>query len=180
MSRGPVSGLLERIGGVVRVKELKVVTLTMTGNVAAVAGAFSGAVTAASAALTGALTVGTTLGVTGIATFAGRLTALVIGSGAATVVAPGGTPAINAALGKIFTMVPAQNQAFTISNGVVGQTILLKIVTSGTNSFDITFGSGFGANAGTLATGTSTAKTFNVLFMHDGTNFGELNRTAAM
>ena len=161
MSRGPVSGLIERLGGVIRVKELKVVTLTMTGNVAAVAGAFTGAVTAATAAI------------------AGALTAKVIGGTAAVVLTPGATPAINAALGKVFTVVPAQNEALTVSGGIVGQELFLKVVTSGTDSYDLTFGTGFGANAGTLATGTSTAKTFVVHFLHDGTNFIEVNRTAA-
>ena len=162
MSRGPVSGLLERLGGVIKVKEVKSVTLTLTGTIAAVAAALSGALTAASAAI------------------AGTLTAKVVGSAAAVALTPGATPAINATLGKIFTMTPAQNQAFTVTGGIVGQELLLKILTSGTNSYDLTFGSGFGANGGTLATGTADAKTFVARFVHDGTSFVEVGRTAAM
>jgi hypothetical protein len=53
------------------------------------------------------------------------------------------------------------------------------IVTSGTTSFTITFGSGF-KTTGTLATGTVTARTFTINFVSDGTNMIEMSRTVAM
>lgn len=133
----------------------------------------------------GNATVGGTLAVTGATTLTGALgaqvaTAKQLGSTAAVVVTPGATPAIDATAGKVFTVVPAQNEAFTISGGIVGQEIVLQVTTSGTTSYNLTFGTGFGANAGTLATGTTTAKVFVIRFMHNGTNFVELSRTAAM
>lgn len=53
------------------------------------------------------------------------------------------------------------------------------ILTSGTTSFTITFGSGF-KPTGTLATGTTTARVFVVNWISDGTNLYEAGRTAAM
>jgi hypothetical protein len=55
----------------------------------------------------------------------------------------------------------------------------VTIVTSGTVSYTITFGTGF-KPVGTLATGTVTAKAFVVNFRSDGTNLREMGRTAAM
>ena len=114
---------------------------------------------------------------------AGTFTSLVattIGSGAAVALTPGATPAIDATLGKIFTITPAQHEAFTTTGGVVGQEITIVVTTSGTNSYNLTFNTGFGANASTLATGATTAKTFVIRFIHNGTSFVEIGRTAAM
>jgi len=55
----------------------------------------------------------------------------------------------------------------------------VTVVTSGTSSFVITFGSGF-KPVGTLATGTVTARAFVIYFMSNGTNLREEGRTAAM
>jgi hypothetical protein len=65
------------------------------------------------------------------------------------------------------TVPPAGCQAHTI------------ILTSGTSSFTITFGSGF-KPTGTLATGTVSARVFVVHWISDGTNLYESGRTAAM
>jgi hypothetical protein len=53
------------------------------------------------------------------------------------------------------------------------------VTTSGTSSFVLTFSTNFKA-AGTLATGTVTAKVFQVSFMCNGTTAIEQSRTAAM
>jgi hypothetical protein len=53
------------------------------------------------------------------------------------------------------------------------------ILTSGSSSFTITFGSGF-KPTGTLATGATTNRVFVVGFISDGTNLYETGRTAAM
>jgi hypothetical protein len=143
-------------------------TLTASGNVAVNTNKFT--VTAAS---------GNTV-IAGTCAVAGKLTAPVIGSGAAVVVTPGATPAIDATQGKIFTVTPAEHEAFTTTGGVVGQEIFLIVTTSGTSSFNLSFTTGFGANAGTLATGTTNAKKFVLKFVHDGTSFVEVSRTAAM
>lgn len=145
--------------------------------------AFAGSFTTLAAS--GNTTVGGTLAVTGATTLTGATgmqvaTAKQLGSTAAVVVTPGATPAINATLGKVFTVVPAENEAFTTTGGIVGQEIILQVTTSGTSSYNLTFGTGFGANAGTLATGTADAKVFVIKFIHNGTSFVEVSRTAAM
>jgi hypothetical protein len=53
------------------------------------------------------------------------------------------------------------------------------VLTSGTTSRVITFGSGF-KPVGTLATGTTTARVFVVNFISNGTYLYETGRTAAM
>ena len=66
------------------------------------------------------------------------------------------------------TTVPAAScEAFTI------------ILTSGTTTYTITFGTGF-KPTGTLATGTTSGKVFVIHWISDGTNLYEAGRTAAM
>ncbi len=65
------------------------------------------------------------------------------------------------------TVPPASCEAFTI------------ILTSGTSSFVITFGSGF-KPVGTLATGTTTARVFVIHWISNGTVLYEAGRTTAM
>lgn len=60
--------------------------------------------------------------------------------------------------------------------GSRAQTIVL---TSGTASYVITFGTGF-KPTGTLATGTASAKVFVINWLSDGVNLYEAGRTAAM
>lgn len=55
----------------------------------------------------------------------------------------------------------------------------LYVLTSGTTSRTITFGSGF-RTTGTLATGTTGARVFAITFRSDGTTLNEIARTAAM
>lgn len=65
------------------------------------------------------------------------------------------------------------------SPGVFGQRLRLFVLTSGTNSFTLTFGTNL-KSAGTLATGTVDAKKFVVEFVSDGVEFLEVRRTAAL
>lgn len=53
------------------------------------------------------------------------------------------------------------------------------ILTAGSSSFTVTFGSGF-KPVGTLATGTTASRVFAISFISDGTNLYETARTAAM
>jgi hypothetical protein len=55
----------------------------------------------------------------------------------------------------------------------------VTVVTSGTSSFVVTFGTGF-KPVGTLATGTTSARAFVVNFISNGTILREFGRTAAM
>jgi hypothetical protein len=96
-----------------------------------------------------------------------------------TALTPGSTVALDAALGSVFTLTPAQDCTINSSNGVAGQNLDIRILTSGTSSYTLTFGTAF-KTTGTLATGTTTAKQFLISFRHDGTNFVERCRTTAM
>lgn len=60
-----------------------------------------------------------------------------------------------------------------------GVFINLEVVTSGSSSFTLTFGTNT-KNQGTLATGTASGKVFLVCFVSDGTNWIEVSRTTAM
>lgn len=60
-----------------------------------------------------------------------------------------------------------------------GTTALVVIVTVGTNSRTVTFGTGF-ASTGTLATGTSADRRFVIQFISDGTRLLETSRTTAI
>lgn len=71
------------------------------------------------------------------------------------------------------------NTTFTTTVATAGATAYVIIVSSGTTTRTVTFGSGF-LSTGTLATGTVTAKTFVVSFVSDGTNMIETSRTVAM
>ena len=81
---------------------------------------------------------------------------------------------------SVFTITPTGACTFNASGGFAGQRVSLIITTSGTAAFVMTFGTNFKA-AGTLSTGTVTAKVFQVSFTcKDGTLWVEEGRTAAM
>lgn len=103
-------------------------------------------------------------------------------------IASGAPAALTAAATVSFTpaqavsqITPAQNETinFSTTGYQAGTEIFLEIVTNGTTSYTITFGTGT-KNQGTLATGTVSAKTFVVSFVFDGTNWVETSRTSAM
>lgn len=71
------------------------------------------------------------------------------------------------------------NRTLTTTVPAAGSVRTVLILTSGTSSFTITFGSGF-KPVGTLATGTTSARVFALSFLSDGTNLYETARTAAM
>lgn len=78
----------------------------------------------------------------------------------------------------IYTLTPAQTETINASNCATGVEKILQITTSGTTSFTLTFSTNF-RSTGTLATGTTTAKVFNVRFMCNGTTAYEVSRTGA-
>ncbi len=80
-----------------------------------------------------------------------------------------------------YTLTPGENETINaVTTGAVsGRTYYLVITTSGTTSRTLTFGTNF-KTTGTLATGTTSAKTFVLNFIFDGTNFSEVSRTTAM
>lgn len=82
---------------------------------------------------------------------------------------------------SVITHTPTQGETinFATTGYGIGTEIWLEVITSGASSFTLTFGTGT-KNQGTLATGTTTAKTFLVNFIFDGTNWVEVARTTAM
>lgn len=74
---------------------------------------------------------------------------------------------------------PTGNETYTTSVPPAGVRASLLILTSGTSSYTITFGTGF-KTTGTLATGVTSARVFALEFISDGTNLYELSRTVAM
>lgn len=96
-----------------------------------------------------------------------------------TALTPAAAVTITSTTGNFFTLTP--DQATTINAttvGAQGQTLFIKVLTSGTSSYTLTFGTNF-KSTGTLATGTADAKTFVIQFLSDGTNYVEVSRTAA-
>jgi hypothetical protein len=74
---------------------------------------------------------------------------------------------------------PTANATYTTTAPAAGKRVTLIVLTSGTTSRTITFGSGF-KPVGTLATGTTSGRVFVVSFVSDGVNLYEASRTAAM
>jgi hypothetical protein len=74
---------------------------------------------------------------------------------------------------------PTANATYTTTVPVAGSRRTILILTSGTTSRTITFGTGFKA-VGTLATGTATARVFAISFISDGVSLYETGRTAAI
>ena len=94
----------------------------------------------------------------------------------------GSTPAFApGALISTYLLTPgeAETIAATTTGAIAGKVYFLRVLTSGTSSYTITFGSNF-KSTGTLATWTVSAKTFVVAFLFDGTSFVEVSRTVAM
>lgn len=81
---------------------------------------------------------------------------------------------------QIFQITPGETMTINaVPDGLPGQQYELHVVTSGTSSYTITFGTNF-KSTGTLASGTADAKRFVVSFTSTGTTLVETSRTAAM
>lgn len=76
-------------------------------------------------------------------------------------------------------LTPSANRTYTSTVPTAGQRATVIILTSGTSSYTLTFGTGF-KTTGTLATGTVDAKVFVISFVSDGTSLIETSRTTAM
>jgi hypothetical protein len=74
---------------------------------------------------------------------------------------------------------PTALATYTTTVPAAGTHCHLIVLTSGTSSFTITFGTGFKPTA-TLATGTTSARVFTLSFISDGTNLYEVSRSVAM
>lgn len=108
-------------------------------------------------------------------------TALNAKQGIGAAAAPATTGAMTVPMTQtVVTVTPTGACTFNASGGAIGARMTFVVTTSGASSFVLTFGTNFKA-AGTLATGTVTAKVFCVSFTcKDGTLWVETGRTAAM
>lgn len=76
-------------------------------------------------------------------------------------------------------LTPTSTRTLTTTIAPAGQTRRLIILTSGTTSYTLTFGTGF-KSTGTLATGATSARYFVIEFLSNGTSMIETSRTIAM
>lgn len=95
-----------------------------------------------------------------------------------TVLSTGAT-AMAFADNNVVKVTPNANATYTTTVPAAGEVRTLIILTSGTSSRTITFGTGFKPTA-TLATGTTSGRVFVVHWVSDGVNLYESGRTAAM
>jgi hypothetical protein len=90
-----------------------------------------------------------------------------------------GTLALAFGVNSCVTVTPTATGTFTTTVPAAGVHCWLIILTTGTTSRTMTFGTGF-KSTGTLATGTTSGRTFVVHFISDGTKVIESGRTVAM
>jgi hypothetical protein len=92
------------------------------------------------------------------------------------------TAAANVALagadGSIFQLTPGEDETLTASGFENGERVFLVVLTSGTTSRTLTFGTGF-KSTGTLATGTTSGKYFVLSFVVVNDLLIETSRTTA-
>ena len=90
-----------------------------------------------------------------------------------------GTTAMALSNGETVQVTPNASATYTTTSDIAGSVSRLIILTSGTTSRTITFGTGF-KTTGTLTTGTTSARYFVFNFVSDGTNWIEMSRTVAI
>jgi hypothetical protein len=90
-----------------------------------------------------------------------------------------GTTAMAFGTDNVARVTPTATASYTTTVPAAGAICVLSILTSGATSYTITFSTGF-KSTGTLATGTTTARYFNITFVSDGTNLIEMSRTTAI
>lgn len=90
-----------------------------------------------------------------------------------------GTTAMALGTNTSVKVTPTATATFQTTVPPAGTRCAVIVLTSGTTSYTITFGSGF-KPVSTLATGTVTGKVFVINFISDGTSLYEAGRTAAM
>lgn len=96
-----------------------------------------------------------------------------------TVTRTAATTALDFRTAEVVKLTPNSTRTLSTTIPPAGSRRTLLITTSGATSYTLTFGSGF-QTTGTLATGTTTARTYAINFVCDGTKLIEVSRTAAM
>ena len=87
---------------------------------------------------------------------------------------------IDFAAGRFKQLTVTENRTLTTTVTPSNIEATLVIVTTGSTSRTITFGTGFGRTQGTLATGTTPGIVYVIQFISDGTNMHEVSRTTGM
>lgn len=90
-----------------------------------------------------------------------------------------GATAMALANNETVIVTPTATATYTTTSAAAGSVARLIILTSGTSSYTITFGSGF-KTTGICTTGTVSARYFVFNFVSDGTNWIEMSRTVAI
>lgn len=90
-----------------------------------------------------------------------------------------GTTAMALGSNNVVKVTPNATATYTTTVAPAGAEASVIIVTSGTTSYTITFGTGFLVSTN-LLTGTTTARTFVLNFVSDGTTMIETSRTVAL
>jgi len=126
----------------------------------------------------------TTDNTTKIATTAFGKLAFQSGYATFTALTPGSTVTWTPVVGtNVYTLTPGQTETInmgTVPAGCVGQLVELVITTSGVSSYTLTFGTNIRYATSTLATGTTTAKKFTILYLIESTtSVIEISRTVA-
>lgn len=89
-----------------------------------------------------------------------------------------GTTAMGLATNNVVKVTPTASATYTTTVPSAGTRCSIIILTSGSSSYTITFGTGF-KTTGTLSTGVTTSRNFVIDFISDGTNLLETGRTTA-
>lgn len=87
--------------------------------------------------------------------------------------------AMNLKYNRMAQLTPNSTRTLTTTIPRAGESRTLIILTSGTTSYTLTFGTGF-KTTGTLATGVTSARRFVIEFISDGTSLIEKSRTVAI
>lgn len=87
--------------------------------------------------------------------------------------------AMNLKYNRMAQLTPTSTRTLTTNVPRAGEQRVLIILTSGTTSYTLTFGTGY-KTTGTLATGAVSARRFIVEFVSDGTSLIEMSRTVAI
>lgn len=127
---------------------------------------------------TTSITIGTSSGGTSTTTINGNVSATGAVSGG-YIAHAAGTTAMAFGIDNVVRVTPNATATYTTTVPPAGAICVLSILTSGTTSYTITFGTGF-KSTGTLATGTVSARYFNITFVSDGTDLIETARTVAI
>ena len=90
-----------------------------------------------------------------------------------------GTTAMSLNTNNVVRVTPNANATYTTTVANAGTICTIIIITSGTTSYTITFGTGF-RSVGTLATGTVTGRAFTITFASDGTSMFETSRIPSL